>query len=89
MVYEGMLKIKKKLEEKIKLVELQIKKLPEGKIVCTKNGKGYKWYHSDKNSFNYINKKDRDLAERLSIKKYYCMLLEDYQKELKAVKMII
>ncbi len=86
MIYENMLKVEKKLMQKIKIIESQIEKLPEGKIVCAKNGKGYKWYHSDGRNEKYIYKKDRDFAEKLTLKKYYCLRLEDLKKELKATE---
>lgn len=86
MVYENMLKTEKKLEKNIELLTSQIKKLPEGTIVCAKNGKNYKWYRSDGHEEEYIHKKDRKLAETLALKKYCSLKKEDAQKELKAIR---
>ena len=33
---------------------------PDGKLLCTKNGKGYKWYQSDGKNKIYIPKKDHN-----------------------------
>ena len=86
MVYENMLKAKKELEKNIKLLASQIEKLPEGTIVCARNGKNYKWYRSDGHDEAYIHKKDRKLAEKLALKKYCSLRMEDAKKELKATK---
>ena len=60
----------KRLDEQINSLHSQIKSLPEGKIICTPNGKGYKWYRSDGHKSVYIPKSERNLAEQLAIKKY-------------------
>lgn len=60
----------RRLDEQINSLHTQIKSLPEGKIICTPNGKGYKWYRSDGHKSVYIPKSERKLAEQLAIKKY-------------------
>lgn len=86
MMYENMLKTEKKLEKNIKILEKQIEKLPEGKMFCAKNGDNYKWYRSDGHIQEYIYKKDRKLAEKLAMKKYLLMQIDDLREELSAIK---
>lgn len=63
----------------------KLKKLPKENLGCAKNGTSYKWYSYSDNSRKYIYKKDRSYAEKLALKKYYLLALDDYTKELKAV----
>ena len=44
--------------------------LPPGKLICTQNGKNYKWYQSDGHEKIYIPKKNHELAEQLAVKRY-------------------
>lgn len=86
MAYEQMLKEKKKLEQKIDLLQQQIKQLPEGKLFCTHNGKYTKWYQSDGKTQIYIPKKERHLAEQLALKKYLSLQLKNLQQEKLAIE---
>lgn len=61
----------KQLEEQINSLHSQIESLPDGKIICTPNGNGYKWYHSDGHKSVYIPKSERNFAEQLAIKSIY------------------
>lgn len=60
-------------------------KLPSGKLICC----GDSWYRSDGRNKTYIKKKDKDLAEKLAIKKYLSALLEDLEKEKIATDMYL
>ena len=59
--------------------------LPSGKLVCC----GVSWYRSDGRNKTYIKKKDKDLAEKLAIKKYLSALIEDLEKEKIATEMYL
>ncbi len=59
---------------------------PPGKLICCHNKNHCKWYHSDSHSKSYISKKDKPLAEKLAIKKYLSLYLEDLQNEKKAIE---
>ena len=60
----------KKRERRIKKLEREIELAPEGDILCWKrNGKNY-WYHLIHSKRYYINKKERNMAEKLAYKKY-------------------
>lgn len=61
-------------------------KLPDGELVCAKNGKSYKWYKKQNGMYEYILKDNRKLAQKLALKKYYDMNIKDLQAELKACK---
>lgn len=75
-----------RLDEQITALSSQLKSFPEGKLVCTKDrNHSYKWYRSDGHKSVYIRKKDRKLAEKLAIKKYLSLQLEDLQNEKRAI----
>lgn len=76
---------RRRLDEQIKSLHSQIESLPEGKIICTPNGNGYKWYRSDGHKSVYIPKSERNLAEQLAIKKYLKQKLEDCKQEKVAI----
>lgn len=71
----------KKLELQISSLQSQLSHLPEGKIICAKNGSGFKWYNSDGKKKVYIPKKERFLAEQLAYKKYLSLKLEECLQE--------
>ena len=70
-----------RLDEQINSLHSQIESLPEGKIICTPNGNGYKWYRSDGHKSVYIPKSERNLAEQLAVKKYLKQIEEDCKQE--------
>ena len=82
--YSAMLSTVQKLDAKINKIKQQLKHYPPGKIFCTRNGKYYKWYHSDGHNQTYIPKKKRSYAEKLAVKKYLSALLTDLMREKKA-----
>lgn len=81
-----MLEEHKRLDEKIKSLKNQIKRFPEGKLICARNGKHYKWYQSNLHTKTYIPKKKRQLAEKLAAKKYSMLLLEELESEKNAIE---
>lgn len=85
MLYERLLAERQKLDKQIKSIRNKLAELPDGKIVCARNGTNYKWYQSDGHEKVYIPKKDRHLAEQLAIKKYLSLLLEDLLHEKTAI----
>lgn len=85
MVYERMLAERQRIEGQISSVKEQIETLPEGNLVCARNGSHYKWYRSDGHNQIYIPKKDRKLAEQLAKKKYLSLLLKELENERKAI----
>ena len=75
-----------KLETQIQEIENQIKDLPSGKLSCSSNGKNYKWYQCVDQTNTYIPKSNRTLAERLALKNYLCLLLDDLSHEKRAIQ---
>lgn len=84
-LYEKILKERTKLDKKISLLQKNLKKLPNGTLVCAKNSKHFKWYHKDKNQYDYIPKKQKNFAEKLALKTYYSSMLEDLSCERNAI----
>lgn len=80
-----MLAEQKRLEKQLNSLKSQIQKLPEGKIICTRNANRYKWYQSDGRNHTYLPKKERHLAEQLATKKYLSLLYEDLLQEQRAI----
>lgn len=71
IIYNKVLKERKRLEDKIEKTKEQLKYLPEGKLVLCFDGRHkYKWFHSDGHTKKYIMKKNRALAEKLAYKRY-------------------
>ena len=81
-----MLAERQRLDEKINSLKSQIKNFPNGKLICARNGKHYKWYQSDLHNKTYIPKKNRQLAEKLAAKKYSLLLLEELENEKAAIE---
>lgn len=86
IIYERMLLESKRLDEKISQLQEQLKKLPKGKLICTRNQNRYKWYESDGHHISYIPKKNRSYAEKLAVKKYLSLSLEDMIAERRAIQ---
>lgn len=76
-----MLAESQRLEIKIDSLRTKLEHFPEGKLTCAKNGKHYKWYRSEGNHRVYIPKVNRRLAERLAVKKYFSVQLEQAIQE--------
>lgn len=86
MVYEKMLDENKRLEGQIQSLQSQISRCPEGKLICSSNGKGQKWYCSDGHISTYLPKKERHLAEQLAYKKYLSLQLKNALREKEAIE---
>ena len=76
---------RQRLEKRIKLLESQIKELPEGKLICTRNKNRWKWYYSDGHNSVYLPKQEKQLAEQLAKKKYLSLLCQDMHHEKAAI----
>ena len=76
MFYDRMLAERNRLDSKIKELQTQLKRFPEGKLFCTKNRQYFKWYITDGKNQTYLPKAKRPLAEKLAAKKYLSLLLE-------------
>ena len=81
IIFQTMQKEYERLQTRIVEVKAELKKMPEGKLICAKGGNSYKWYISDGHKKSYLPKKERNLAEKLAYKKYLTLLLEDLEQE--------
>ncbi len=88
-IYQRMCLESKRLDEQIELVESQLKQLPEGKLICKRNEKRYKWYCNKDGKQIYIPKKQREFAEKLAARKYLEHLHEDLIHEKNAIEFYI
>lgn len=66
-------------------LQTQLKKFPDGKLVCNKNGIYHKYYVKINDSLHYIRKTESALIEKLAIKKYLTSLTEDIQQDKQAI----
>lgn len=80
-IYNQMYARRQQLEAEITSIEAQLAALPEGKLICSRNGEHYKWYCSDGHSSVYIPKDQQHLARQLAMKKYLISLLKNLKKE--------
>ena len=64
---------RKELDEKTSAIRRKLQTYPDGKLICTRNGRYIKWYHSDGRIQTYIPKKKREYAEQLAEKKYWTL----------------
>lgn len=85
MLYDRMIYEQQKLEKQIASLQEKLKSFPDGKLICTHNGKYHKWYCSDGKRKIYIPKKERRLAEKLAIKNYYSLQLQNLFQEKLAI----
>ena len=85
MLYDKALQEHQRIQTQITAIQQQLKRLPDGKIICSQNGNRVKWYKSDGHTKTYLPKKQRSLAEQLAIKKYLSLVLEDLLHEQRAL----
>ena len=84
-LYNKAIEEKEKLKQEIKLLQKQLKGFPKGQLICSKNGKYYKWYNNSDGVYKYIPKKNKKVAEQLAVKKYLKEKLEFAQAEENAI----
>lgn len=80
--------IRERLEVQIKIRKLKDKlvDLPEGQIICSKNGGRYKWYiYKDKKRV-YLPKTEFVIASKLMYKKYLLLKLKYLESEAKGIE---
>lgn len=79
---EEYLRLTKELQEVNKVLGT----FPEGKLICAWGGDGYRWYNSDGHHKVYIPRKQRAVAQRLAVKKYYALRKAELESEITAIK---
>lgn len=81
MNYEAMRAENTSVNVQISKLQRVLRNLPEGEIICTRNGKYSKWYVKKGGKRIYLDKNNRALAEKLARKKYYSAELKRLQQE--------
>ena len=85
MLYDNACKEAKRLEKRILQLNTQLKKLPDGKLYCSRDGESFKWYHHTPEKDYHLGRRKRRLAEALAKKKYLTLLKEDLEHEKRAI----
>lgn len=85
MIYNQILLEKQRLEEELKSIQKKLSELPEGKLICARNGPHIKWYQNDGNRYTYIPKGNRRLAEQLAARRFLSLQAEYLLHERKAI----
>lgn len=70
------------MKKEIVKLEVLIRRLPEGELLCCKNEKRYKWFWKTGGSSSYLPKSNRKFAEQLALKKYYTYQLDELKESL-------
>lgn len=60
------------------------KRFPKGELRCSKNNSRYKWFIKKQSGTFYLPKKERELAEKLAVKKYFSYKKQELESELSA-----
>ena len=81
MFYELMRKEYCQIIKEMERIQTQIDKLPEGKLIYTRNGKYSKWYYNNGHETKHLPKKNRKFAQKLSYKKMLVFRLEKLKRE--------
>lgn len=89
MLYERAKKEVEAISEQISSIKCQLEAFPPGKLICCNHKTHTKWYHKNQEQKSYISKANRQLAEQLAQKKYLSSLLQDLEKEQKALTMYL
>ncbi len=90
LIYQKLLlKRKEFLEQEILNLQEKISLLPPWKLICTRNGNYFKWYHRTTTSFSYLPKSKQNLAELLALKKYYAFQLEHLKAEIETLNLYL
>lgn len=84
-----MIDAREQIVKRMQNLERQQKKLPEGKLICSRTGSYYKWECSDGKKKTYIPKKNRKFAEKLAAKKYLSALWSDLAHEKYAIDLYL
>lgn len=84
-----MTEAREQIVKKMQSIEQKERKLPKGKLICSRTGKYYKWECSDGKKKTYIPKKDRKFAEMLAAKKYLSALWNDLAHEKYAIDLYL
>ncbi|MBQ8189966.1 MAG: ATPase [Lachnospiraceae bacterium] len=89
MIYQQILNEHERLKHQITRIQNELNKMPEGHLICAKNGKYYKYYQSDGKVQEYIHKTDFKLIRMLARKKYLTMQLKEHKRMIYALRLYL
>lgn len=75
-----------RLTEQLDAIASAVVGLPEGRLICKRDGKKVRWYQSDGVSATYISKRRRSFAEQLAARKYLSLKAEDILHEKRSIE---
>lgn len=82
MIYDQIKREVDILSKKYDQLKQQLLKMPEGELLCAKNGNYTKWYLRNQKTLSYISKSENKLAEKLAMKKYYEYQTQELEKQI-------
>ncbi len=82
ITYQQLICERDKLILQLKELDEKTRKLPEGDLLCVKNGRYTKWFLSSGSSPIYLPKEKRPTAESLAVKKYYSLQMAELSQKL-------
>ncbi len=80
---------KNKIQKQMNTINQQIANLPEGNLLCIRNGKYTKWMLSNGSSPIHIPKSNREYAQKLALRKYLSCQVEELTHKLKIIEKCI
>ena len=80
------MKEQQRLQKQIESLQGVLKNSPEGKLICCQNDQYRKCYVSINGKRRYLPKSEKELAEKLAVKKYVSYALEDLSREKRALE---
>lgn len=74
------------IQEELKHIEKLKKEFPKENLICAKNNQYYKWYLKTEAGTTYLPKQNKDMAQKLALKKYYQLRENELKVELEACR---
>lgn len=77
--------VRERIERNIKeIAELEtvLRRLPEGELLCKKNGTRYKWFLKQNGISSYLPKRNQKLAEKLALKQYCTLRIKELSTDI-------
>ena len=67
-------------------IRSRLSSLPDGGLICARNGRHFKWYLTDGHHKTYIPKKNREYVEQLAVKKYLSLQAQSILREIRSME---
>lgn len=76
----------RRLCHQLEEIQAKLAALPQGKLICTRNGHHFKWYQTDGHQKTYIPRQEQTLAQQLAFKKYLSLQSQYIAQEKRAIE---